>query len=166
MSSSSLDSSSPGFPTKKTGLSLAKAQMKKTTVQWPEFFSFIGATSPDSLNSSNQETHEYRCTVCLRTFTDRFRYVSHLEGHKGNKYCSVCTQFVPFKRFRTHKNSHRVDAAGKPRLFDCPYCPKKYADNRRLSRHIRSHTGPHYRCTKCHRVFSCNTGSIHTHKCK
>ncbi|XP_030267041.1 zinc finger protein 436-like [Sparus aurata] len=112
-------------------------------------------SEPETDDSSDWEIQENEssCSVCKKTFSDRFHFVNHMRTHTGEKpfHCPVCGK--GFSR-KDHVKQHEVVHTGE-KPYSCSVCGKKYTQKSTLTVHFRLHTGenPH-KCSVCRKPFS------------
>ncbi|KAM8766113.1 uncharacterized protein AB9X84_005107 [Acanthopagrus schlegelii] len=126
------------------------------TSRCPETRTEDSGSEPETDDSSDWEMQEKdsSCSVCKKTFSDKFLFVNHMRTHTGEKKrfcCSVCGK--GFTRSHHLKQHEVVHTGEKP--FSCSVCGKKYTQRSSLGVHFRLHTGenPHT-CSVCRRPFS------------
>jgi len=96
--------------------------------------------------STNDGQKQYRCTVCDKRFTRKYRLIIHSRRHTGEHLysCSQCEKsFSSPCSLCDHKNIH----ASKYKCTECGKCCKS---SNELAVHRRSHSGQKpFECTVC-----------------
>ncbi|KAJ8975469.1 hypothetical protein NQ317_019797 [Molorchus minor] len=105
---------------------------------------------------------EFSCHICEKQFFDKSELTKHLRSHSSERLfkCDMCEDrdYKNLYGLRKHmKIVHNIGTVkiSKPvKKFMCPMCPKVFAFNNKLQKHICTHTGEKpFRCGYCDKQF-------------
>ncbi|XP_069136979.1 zinc finger protein 813-like [Argopecten irradians] len=106
---------------------------------------------------SNNDSKEYKCDICSKSFDRPYSLDVHKRIHTGERpvECTACKLFFRtgkalFKHKQTYTHSIKAGEEVKERTFLCSTCGKAYFRKHALQRHMSYHTGekPHT-CQYC-----------------
>ncbi|XP_043290702.1 zinc finger protein 419-like isoform X3 [Cervus canadensis] len=115
----------------------------------------------------------YKCSVCGKAFSKKYKFTEHWRVHTGEKpyLCSDCGKF--FRQSSSLIHHRKVHTGERP--YECCNCGKVFVHKYKLFEHQRTHTGKRpYECTECGKAFARKDSlvqhqKIHTgenpHKC-
>ena len=86
---------------------------------------------------ARQQTREYNCTSCSRSFNNRQDIATHQYMHRENptSFCAVCNKsFSSESAYRRHTASHNRKSSRQPRKT-CQQCDMQFDTMRQLSMH-------------------------------
>ena len=116
-------------------------------------------TEPKKINADN-----FFCTFCGITKKSYSALNSHLRiqhGKGGHFKCTHCS----YTTFSDQAASAHKKACGYEIL--CPKCPFKCDRTSRLTRHLKMHCPPSFRCKKCDKMFRYRHNlHVHQKRCK
>lgn len=98
----------------------------------------------------------YRCTLCVRKFTDVSHLSIHMKMHNDNQYLYYCTHCMcPFVH-EAEKDRHEHFECH----FECHLCKVFVtASKNHMQDHVRTHSGATpFQCTVCHKSFKSKHG--------
>ncbi|KAG5896124.1 hypothetical protein JTB14_006911 [Gonioctena quinquepunctata] len=116
--------------------------------------------------------YDFQCRTCGKCFNDATTFKEHENFHLGVKpfICIVCNREFIYSRYLiAHQvRNHRVRVLDKESKTQCHMCPKMFARNETLvkhvvSKHLTFHEGPH---EKKHLCDVCGQGFSRTDKLK
>ncbi|XP_073340645.1 uncharacterized protein [Pagrus major] len=104
----------------------------------------------------NNESGDYRCSVCDLQLTSKFKLQDHMNLHTGARpyCCAECgKRFCQIYNYRVHLRTH---AQIKQDRLRCRVCLKSFASQDDLNNHLsRTHLEDEfYECDLCKRVFT------------
>lgn len=105
---------------------------------------------------------EFSCHICEKKFFDKSELTKHLRCHSSERTykCKMCPDKQYKNSYGLRKHMKIVHDIGtlkicKPeKKFLCPQCPKIFAFNNKLQKHMCTHTGEKpFRCHVCDKKF-------------
>lgn len=106
------------------------------------------------LSHTGERAHQ--CTYCSKRFSQKSDLVMHIRTHTGERpfKCEICKKDFTQK---VHLNVHRRVHTGE-RPYKCQQCTKAFATKANLKSHMRTHTGEKpYTCSICKSSFKQNS---------
>ena len=111
-------------------------------------------TFSKDLNAHLKEKHpgfRYPCQYCSKTFQTANACYKHEVAHGGKTHaCNNCDKSFQFpKELELHMRVHT--GLG---VFTCKICGCIYTTNHTFNQHMKKHTDPPVKCSKCTLTFS------------
>ncbi len=110
---------------------------------------------PGSQDPSSQETGNYYCSECSKSYTTQAGLKYHMMAHTGDFpfWCEKCDKGFGSKAvYQAHIDKH--DANPKSTEYRCAECDKVYSTPCGLRNHMQKHTGQfRYWCGECQKGF-------------
>lgn len=105
----------------------------------------------------HDDTKRYGCDMgaCTETFPKWSHLQAHIKEHHKLR-CAYCNKgYSDNTAFKLHLETHEVPLVDRLR-YDCPLCPKKFAKNYSMKRHVSfAHDGVReYGCPECPKEFA------------
>ncbi|XP_057658850.1 zinc finger protein 845-like isoform X1 [Diorhabda carinulata] len=103
--------------------------------------------------SACNERKPFKCDMCLKTFSQKYKMKIHSRIHTGEKKfkCEICSKTFSHK---VSLNSHMCNHTGE-KPFKCDICSKTFSQKYSMKRHLLLHTGEKpYKCEICSKSFS------------
>ncbi|XP_071441209.1 zinc finger protein 723-like [Hetaerina americana] len=123
-------------------------------VKAEEIGSDVDADSFECTNDVEVNAITYKCAICLKAFSQKYKLKSHTLIHTGDRpyYCAICMKGFHHKQ---HIEGHMLKHTRK-RPYKCGICPKTFILEEHLRDHIRRHVGEKlYVCEVCSKAFTC-----------
>ncbi|XP_021075278.1 zinc finger protein 525-like [Mus pahari] len=117
--------------------------------------------SSEDAESIQSENEDYKCSVCGKTFSHKFRLSRHQKIHARERpfKCSECGRSF---RQNAHLTVHLRIHTGE-NLFKCSECGTAFNYKNSLTHHLNAHNGEMpYKCNKCGRLYR-NKSSLVCH---
>ncbi|XP_030755112.1 zinc finger protein 664-like [Sitophilus oryzae] len=146
-----------------------KLQMHQDPLLWKHVCPVCGKKFPLNNNLvKHMRRHEgikpFACHLCEKRFVEKIDMQTHLLSHSDERLfqCHLCTkEYKKKETLRRHlkaehdTGNYRIKQPEKK--ICCPMCPKVFAFNNKLQRHILTHTGEKpVKCEFCEKRFRDN----------
>ncbi|XP_050316288.1 zinc finger protein 43-like isoform X2 [Anthonomus grandis grandis] len=130
-----------------------KLQMHQDPSSWKYICTICGKRFPLNTNLvKHMRRHEgikpFNCHLCPKSFVEKIDLSAHLISHSNERHykCDLCLkEYKKNDSLKRHmKMAHDIGTVviKKPiKKLNCPMCPKIFAFNNKLQRHILTHTG-------------------------
>lgn len=101
----------------------------------------------------------YRCTQCIRRFTDMRHLNLHMKTHKSNQYLYNCSRCMR-KKFVRKADKDRHERRCKCSHYECHLCKVYVTRNKsHMENHMRTHSGVKpFHCVACGKSFQNRSG--------
>ncbi|XP_071441221.1 zinc finger protein 235-like [Hetaerina americana] len=113
----------------------------------------IDAESFECTNDVEVNAITYKCAICLKAFSQKYKLKRHMLIHTGYRpyYCAICMKGFHHKQ---HIEGHMLMHTGE-RPHKCNMCPKTFILKQHLRDHIRRHAGEKLqKCEVCSKAFT------------